>query len=131
MITLTLDSQTLVLSADAAWVDEFTWSPVMRQLDYSLTGALIVQAGVMLAGRPITLVCADDDAWMPYSTIQMLLDWVAEPDAVFSLNLRGRLFHVMFAAERPLEARPVWRVSNPPADHPYIATIRLIEVPAP
>ncbi len=37
------------------WVDEFTWDAVAQEQERSLTGALLVQEGTKLHGRPITL----------------------------------------------------------------------------
>lgn len=37
------------------WVDEFTWDAVTQEQERSLTGALLVQEGTKLHGRPITL----------------------------------------------------------------------------
>jgi len=37
------------------WVDEFDWNPVEKSIEYSITGALLIDSGVRLAGRTITL----------------------------------------------------------------------------
>ena len=55
----------LALPGDMMWTDEFNWSPVERSIDYSLTGALIVDIGTRQAGRTITLEGADDAGWLP------------------------------------------------------------------
>ena len=37
------------------WVDEFEWDAIAQEQERSLSGALLVQEGVKLYGRPITL----------------------------------------------------------------------------
>jgi len=37
------------------WVDEFEWDAVAQEQERSLTGALLIQEGTKLYGRPITL----------------------------------------------------------------------------
>lgn len=55
---------TIDLPKDLEWEDETTWSPVEQSLEYSLTGALLIQEGVKLKGRTITLSGKDDMCWI-------------------------------------------------------------------
>ncbi|MCP5197656.1 MAG: hypothetical protein H6974_12870 [Gammaproteobacteria bacterium] len=50
----------LTLPATLVWADECDWSPVSQKVDYSTSGALILQEAIRLAGRPITLVGQSD-----------------------------------------------------------------------
>jgi len=43
------------LPDDIEWPDENEWSPVTQQLEVSLSGAMLVEESMQLAGRPITL----------------------------------------------------------------------------
>ena len=56
MTTHTLDG--LALPAGMIWQDEFDWSPALSAQEYSLTGALVIDAGTRQAGRPITLAAS-------------------------------------------------------------------------
>ena len=113
------------------WVDEFRWSAVAKSLDYSVTGSALIDAGVKLAGRPITLQGVDDAGWIDRAALfalQQLAD--DEPLGVHRLTLAdGRSFDVQFADGEPaVTGEPVARPELPPDDHPYVATVRLITV---
>lgn len=126
MITL----GSIQLPSGLAWSDEFTWSPVVQSSEYSLTGALIVQTAVKLAGRPITLIGQssgnDHTAWMPRSDVMALQAALATPGATFTLTLHdGRTFLVMPAADVPLEVTPLavygsFTPATPGAGHLYV-----------
>lgn len=52
------------LPKDLQWTDEIKWGVVDQTVEYSLTGALLIQEGVKQKGRPITLIAADNMAWL-------------------------------------------------------------------
>lgn len=113
------------------WVDEFDWVPAVQATEYSITGALLVDAGVRLAGRPITLQADDDAGWLGMTRLVLanLRALASAPGATYLLTLAdGRAFDVMFAPEDPITARPIARPELPAPSHPYVATVRLIEV---
>ena len=51
MITLTNATSTLALPPDLDWPDEFSWSPIKTKVEPSITGSLIIDVGVLSAGR--------------------------------------------------------------------------------
>lgn len=113
------------------WVDEFDWLPVDKTTEYSTTGALLIDAGQRLAGRPITLAADDSSGWrgMTRATLAALHALAANPTAVHTLTLAdGRTFSVQFAPGDAISARPIGRPELPATTHPYVATVRLIEV---
>lgn len=112
------------------WADEFAWHPVLREAEYSITGALLIDASTRLAGRPITLQGSEDAGWLTRTTLLALYALAENASATHALTLAdGRTFTVTFAAgDTPIEATPLARPELPPAAWPYIATIRLIEV---
>ncbi|MDQ7990181.1 MAG: hypothetical protein REI09_11165 [Candidatus Dactylopiibacterium sp.] len=119
------------LPAGMTWDDEFDWSPVVKSLEYSLTGAAVIQAARRLAGRPITLAASDDQGWkgMTREKLQALYALAAVPSATYILSLAdGRSFTVAFAAEEPISARPLFRHEAPPADWPYVVTLKFMEL---
>jgi len=61
------------LPKDLEWSDESTWSPIEQSAEYSLTGALLIQEGVKLKGRTITLLGKDDMAWVDRTDFDTLL----------------------------------------------------------
>ena len=114
------------------WEDEFSWTPVASAQEYSLTGALIIDTGLRQVGRPITLSANDSRGWsgMPRSKLLALRAKTETPGATFALQLAdGRTFTEAFRpGEEPITARQVFDRELPPADWPYIVTLRLIEV---
>ena len=111
------------------WVDEFDWVPVERAVTYSLTGALLVDVAPRLAGRPITLAGEVDAGWLGRGVVAQLYALAGSTSATHTLTLAdGRTFTTMFAPGQPITARPVARPELPTATHPYVATVRLIEV---
>lgn len=93
MSAITLGGVTL--PDDLQWIDEYAWSPVARASERSLTGALIVEEAVNLAGRPITL--SGDWAWIDITTLAALRALAATPGWTGTLVLAdSRSFAVAF-----------------------------------
>jgi hypothetical protein len=131
--TLALDDEYALGGDQLEWVDEFTWDPVAQEQERSLSGALMVQEGVKLYGRPITLA-SNGAAWFRLSVVRQLEALRDERGRVMLLTLpTGVQHHVIFnrAAGAPLEAAPLWRHVNPGADRLYEITLRLITVAPP
>lgn len=120
------------INAGCRWTDEFDWSPVDSKSEYSITGALIIDQGTRQNGRPITLEASDEKGWkdMTRSVVIQLRALTAQPGQTFALTLAdGRQFTVIFRpGEEPFSARSLADRENPPADWPYIITLRLTEV---
>ena len=115
------------------WVDEFDWDAVAQEQDRSLAGKLIVQEGLKIFGRPITLA-SNGAALFLLSVVRQLEVLRDQPGRVMPLVLPdGRTFHVIFNRINgaPVEAKPLWRQVNPGPDTLYELTIRLITVAPP
>ncbi|WP_256579465.1 hypothetical protein [Pseudomonas sp. YY-1] len=135
---LTLDS--LDLAADPKlggeqmeWVDEWDWNAIEQEQDRSLTGALIVQEGVKLYGRPITLA-SNGGAWFPLATVRALEAMASVRGAVHQLTLpSGDQHYVTWnrVAGPVVQAVPVHRTVAPGPDWLYQLTLRLITVAPP
>lgn len=137
-MALTLDSIDLADNPDLGgeqleWIDEWDWDPVEQNQDRSLSGALIVQEGVKLYGRPITL-SSNGGAWFTLAKVRELEAKAATPGAVMLLTLpTGAEHHVTWnrAAGPSVQAKPLWRQVNPGADWLHELTLRLITVAPP
>lgn len=129
-ITLTVSATTVTLHPDLYWIDENSWHPVEQRKEYSVTGALIVQAAARQAGRPITLQPIDESsAWMTLATVVQLRNWAAVAGQIMQLTLRGVTRNVMFRHEdTALEATPVVHFNTVDNADLYQVTIRLMEV---
>lgn len=52
------------LPKDLYWEDELTWNKVDMNAEYALTGNLLIEEGVKLKGRYISLLGLDNMAWI-------------------------------------------------------------------
>lgn len=123
----------IVLPNDMYWVDEFKWQPRVANSTYSLSGALIVEEGVRLAGRPITLQPPDDLAWVPRATVSLLRQWASIPAKRFLLKLEyptdTREFLVIFAPDgEPVESEPVKGFPQHRTDDWFKVKLKFVEV---
>ena len=129
-ITLAVGATTLALDPDLIWSDEYAWAATEQSVTRSLTGALIVQVGLRQAGRPITLVAADNAGWMSRAAMAQLRAWADIPGQVMTLTLYGVAHPVMFRHHDggPFEARPVTDYSDPVDTDWVVPTLRFMTV---
>ncbi|KJS02240.1 MAG: hypothetical protein VR65_06245 [Desulfobulbaceae bacterium BRH_c16a] len=114
----TLDEVTL--PDDIWWEDEIDWTPVEQTVEYSTTGALLIDLATKQAGRPITLVGDEKTAWITRATALALQALAAVPGKQMDLALHGQQFTVMFRHEekKALDTEPLVRIT-PPDDGDY------------
>lgn len=128
---MTLDdgTTTITLPDSLEWVDEFDWSDVKQDKQYTLTGSLIISENSVSKGRPITLV-SGDDVWVDRSVVLAVMALVNATDKTYTLTLPdARLFTVMFDRESsPVDAKPIFRKSVQDTTSKYTITLRLMEV---
>jgi len=120
----------IALPADIQWVDEFTSHGVAQTVTTTLTGALVVEESVLLAGKPITLQ-SNGAALIDQATLEQLQNLAKLPLAGTTLTLdwNGDITQVVFDHNKgAIEATEVMRLADSaqPADHPYFVTIRLL-----
>jgi len=131
-ITLSDGARTITLRDDVQWVDEFGWQPVSQSIDYTLTGAVVIEPYQLQGGRPITLAGADDRAWVTYADVQQLQSWASEAGKTLQLTLRGSTRSVVFDARSgsAIAAAPVAYIddTNLPGDWWAVTAIKLLEV---
>jgi hypothetical protein len=131
MTTLSTSTTTIAISDDLNWADEYAWSSVEQSVERGLTGSSIVQTGVRLNGRPITLA-PDSDAtgWLQRSTVDALYGLANVPGQVLTLTYRGTPRQVLFRHHdgNAIEASPVIPYSDVEPDDYYRVTLRFIEL---
>lgn len=88
--------KSILLHPQFVWDDEFDWTPLAQSKPvYTLTGAMDIQQGTKLAGRPITL--KGDDVWISRGDLLTLQDWASVPELILQLiHPDGRQFNVIF-----------------------------------
>lgn len=118
----------ITLPQDLAWISEFDWTPVRQSQTVSLTGKLIIEEAVQLAGRPITL-SGGQEVWVKRSTLIALHTLATQVTNPLNLTYHDTTLQVVFNhSATAIEARPVVPYSNPDDDAWYTLTLRLIEV---
>ena len=126
-MAITLDA--ITLPEDLIWVDEFDWSPIAQGSKRSITGALILNSGVKLKGRKITLVGEENWVDCLRSLVKTLHTKLGD-DAQMILTLHdARSFNVRFDHQsKPINAQPVIDYNNPDDSDNYSLTLRFFTV---
>lgn len=129
-ITLSDGGATINLHPDLYWSDENNWHPVEQTVTRTVTGALVLEVGTRIAGRPVTLEAEDDNsAWMTREVIELLRNWAAVPGKEMVLTLRGEAFDVVFRhQDGGLETVPVKHMSDVQDEDFYRCTLRFMEI---
>lgn len=120
----------IALPAGLVWTDEFESRAVNQTITRTLDGSLVVFYGAQTRGLPITLASEPDAGWLTRAQVEALALRAASPGGAYALQLRGRLWNVMFRHhEAPaFQATPLINLANPtPADF-YLATLKLMTV---
>jgi hypothetical protein len=116
------------------WADELTFSPVAQSVEYSITGAVIVQSGVKLSGWKIDLapIAPDADTLLALSAWQQVQAWARVPEQQLTLtDAAGTAYEVVFRHDESpaLSAAPLWPgEADQPADLVRITSIKLLTV---
>lgn len=125
---------TIALPNDLLWVDEFKWVPAVQNRSYSLTGSLIVESALKLAGRPITLEGKADMAWVSRTTLAALRVWAALPNQAMTLTFTyptdTRSFSVVFdqSGNDAIEGHPAKDFPGHSSDDWFTLKLKLVEV---
>lgn len=112
------------------WRDEYEWTS-LKQSDpvVLLSGAIDIQQGTMLAGRPITLDCSK--ARMKRSELETLQDWSMVPELQMTLtHPDGRSFIVMFSRPALSDINPIknYRAGDEADNDPFTANLNLMTI---
>ena len=113
------NGQTLELHRQYKWSDEYGWTPVVQSSPViTLSGAVDIQQGTLLANRTITL--DSTHVWIERQIVQQLQAWASVPELTFTLtHPDGRTFNVMFRAsfiDNVSEIKPVRPEDELPTD---------------
>lgn len=130
-ITLTYGATVVELSDRLQWANEYEWSPVQQDTEYTLGGALVVDQGIKLAGRPILLEGGETNAWITRAQCDAIKSLDAMADIVMTLVLRGEALQVIFdRANGGFNASPIWRLLDGEITSElfYLPTFRFLTV---
>lgn len=123
-------STAISFSDDLIWADEFGWSPITQDKQYTIGGTLVIQESKKLAGRPITL--RGYNIWESRSVIEQLHSASLLTAQDFTLTLHdGRSFTVRFdhTQNKPVDTEAVFAGRDTEAtDEFYINALHFIVV---
>ncbi|WP_257266043.1 hypothetical protein [Endozoicomonas sp. ONNA2] len=122
---------TITLPDDLLWINEFEWNPVQQTTQRSLTGALLVQEGLLVHGRPIILSGNGEAGWVSRLTVKSLFALSKAANKTMSLTLAdNRQFTVIFDRSNgaPVEAQQLIPFAYPEDSEQYLIIIRLLTV---
>lgn len=131
MITLDDGTTSISLHPDLFWDDEHSWNAVAQTADSTITGALVVQSGSRVAGRPITLKPENDSsAWTSRAILDQLRTFGTVPGKTMTLTLRGVAHSVIFRHHDGIavDAEPVVHYNDVESTDWYLVTLRLMEI---
>lgn len=118
------NGESLTLSDDLLWADEFSWRDVAQtELTRTLSGGYVIQQGLKQKGRPISLEPPDNMAWHTRAIAQKLQAWAGQPETVFSLEMTQGTFDVLFVE---LSAEPVLGFGGEKASDWFKVKIRFL-----
>ncbi len=119
--------ESIELPQDMRWLDELKWSKLAQSPPKrTITGDAIVQQGLKLSARPITL--GGEWVWLERGDFEILQQWSEVPLLTMTLtHYSGDKYKVMFRNhEAPIDCEPVNFETPEPDDAPYTGEIRLM-----
>lgn len=129
MIELTDGATPVTLPASLFWENEYEWNPVEQEANFTLTGALVVEASTKQTGRPITLRSLPNMGWIPRSYLNQMYTWASEAGKELTLNLRGVSRTVVFDHEKgSIESELIGYHNDPTDAAKYSIVLRFLEI---
>jgi hypothetical protein len=121
---------TVALPDGLVWTDEFAAQTVAQTVRRTLDGSVVVFYGQHSGGLPITLESEPDAGWLTRTQVEALKLRADSPGGVFTLELRGQVFQVMFRHQEPpaFEAKSLVALANPQPGDFYLASLKLMTV---
>ena len=118
----------LTLPDGLLWSDEFDYTPVKQVVKTMLDGSLLIQEGVALAGRPITLQGSNNLGWITRAVLNQVYDKLTNAAPMVLSLPDGRSFNVRWRHnDKPIEAKPLHDLCVHKDSDIYVAvTLRLM-----
>ncbi|WP_299735386.1 hypothetical protein [uncultured Endozoicomonas sp.] len=119
----------IVLPDDLLWVNEFDWNPVEQNLERTLTGALLVQEGMLSHGRSIVLSGNGEAGWVSRITVKNLFALSKAANKTMTLTFADNSqVSVIFDRSNgaAVQAQQVLPFAYPKDSEEYLLTLRLL-----
>lgn len=123
-------TNSLTLTDDLTELSPF-WQPVVQAVTYTLTGAMLVDESIKLAGRPLTFQSEPNAGWVEYAKVEQLHRWACVPGKQLTLTRYGDSLTVVFNREsgQAVEAKPVLDIGRAPWPEDWmLLTLRLMTI---
>lgn len=122
-------SETVSIEDGFFWSDEFSWKSKEQSLEYAMDGTPIIQEGIKLSGRSITLEPAESGmGWASLRVVRMLQAWSVlneQFELQFEWAHDTRKFNVVFNhVDGALDASAVKGIPPVSLDDPMNLTLR-------
>lgn len=119
---------TAVLPDDLEWTDEFSFTSITQDINRTIGGSLIISEGVLVKGKPITLV-GGVNVWVKRSLVKQLYSMINLAGKTYVLTLPDlSTVNVIFDQDEPMVAEPVFRQTIQTDDNEYTLKLKFIEV---
>lgn len=120
----------ITLNPNMVWAERYAFAPVFQEVQTTLGGAPVVYTRNRTAGRPITLVAADDQGWLTKAMSDAVQTSANVAGAVYALTIGDESFDVVFRHhEAPaVNLRPLITRAVPLAGDYFVGEIKLMTV---
>lgn len=128
------DGTTAVTLSDDMTEQAPYWQPVEQATSFTLTGAMIVDESVKLAGRPLIFSSNlnDGSGWARRAAVDQLHRWACVPGKKLTLQRHNDSASVIFSRDggQAVEAKPVVDAAAcmPQPDDWMLLTLRLMTI---
>ena len=121
---ITLD--TLTLPTTLIWTNQYDWSSVVQDIQYSTSGAMFVQEAKKYGGRPITLETVDLVSYVDDYTRDALYTKQQTAGLEMELTINGDSYDVIFRQnENPLN---IVKTADDSSTLYYLNSIKFMEI---
>lgn len=118
------------LDSNILWQDQYTWSPVVQEVDVTLGGNPVTFSRSVNASRPITLEATRTQGWLTKAQVDSLRALADVAGATYTLVIEAQNFIVQFRHEEApaLDFRPLIPRLNIDDQDYMVGVIKLMEV---
>lgn len=130
MILTDNDLVTIELPDSLEWVDQYNYSKVRQDLQYTIGGNVVISENSVDVGRPITLV-SGGNVWVTKLIFDQLKNTSDIVDVSYTLTVAdGTSYNVMFDRTKGpcVEGKPILRQNVPDNTSYFTLTLRFLEV---
>lgn len=100
-IRLSNSRRTVELPGDLEWIDKYSWTSVYDDVNYTITGALVVSTSRKQTGRFITLSGGEDFGWLTEEQVEGIYRLIEDGEDINLVLDDNTSFVVRFRYDNP------------------------------